>query len=717
MHKEEVKAAKRAAEHELRLKNERIERVAVVESVNRYCRVQADKEIRERHHEERLMVVALLPTREYNARALMWRLLKVATCLVGVGYFGAKLPFMKQIASAGGFAHFMTSGAPCYILAAVLVVWGVRNYSKIELPPDVTEEELLRQIEARALELVKKWELEQKMREQLEKRARHEKHQRAKAHREAKAHAVKIRAVNMMRARGATGSNEELLAQLERKSQDNEMMALMAEAEVKSSNDAAEGVGESASAGSLEPSKDGPQPPTTLEEKPEVDDDDEGGDATAKAEDKARAEAAATREAEEDAKHRARQMRKKRRQQRRAKAREEEKYVDAYRARRKENAKLVAFKEEEQLKLGESKELEMHTWAASRGMDDDGEDGGGADDVESFSLSTSSSRVPPAGAYRRDSMIEIAQKRRRRARERSARLHEDEQPDDDELTFEDPMDDAGSALGAPSHDTGSVVTSVGFESTLSMSGSDDSCDDADDAASLSSLELAEAAEAAEAAPDTTDRIADWQERLRESWRKEIDVLERARADQRKQGAQQSDFGAATADLSTRGRPATRDIERAISRSAASRGEGSASLMSKLGNLGAHASALLAARPWTGSRSGSRPGSRADERRSGSRERPSSKERPGSRGFLARFVGASSRGSSARNSFDARDGDPRAPTNPAAVVPDEEQGDARFVTFTEVGSFDEEAAEEADAFEDGRNGAQVLVVEPYDHDEA
>ena len=43
-----------------------------------------------------LMVVALLPTREYNARALMWRLLKVATCLVGVGYFGAKLPFMKQ---------------------------------------------------------------------------------------------------------------------------------------------------------------------------------------------------------------------------------------------------------------------------------------------------------------------------------------------------------------------------------------------------------------------------------------------------------------------------------------------------------------------------------------------------------------------------------------------------------------------------------------------
>ena len=51
------------------------------------------------------------------------------------------------------------------------------------------------------------------------------------------------------------------------------------------------------------------------------------------------------------------------------------------------------------------------------------------------------------------------------------------------------------------------------------------------------------------------------------------------------------------------------------------------------------------------------------------------------------------------------------------MPDEEQGDARFVTFTEVGSFDEEAAEEADAFEDGRNGAQVLVVEPYDHDEA
>ena len=53
------------------------------------------------------------------------------------------------------------------------------------------------------------------------------------------------------------------------------------------------------------------------------------------------------------------------------------------------------------------------------------------------------------------------------------------------------------------------------------------------------------------------------------------------------------------------------------------------------------------------------------------------------------------------------------------MPDEEQGsDARFVTFTEVGSFDEEVAEEADAappgaFEDGRNGAQVLVVESYD----
>ena len=66
----------------------------------------------------------------------MWRLLKVATCLVGVGYFGAKLPFMKQIAHEGGFFHFVATGGLCYILAALLVVWGVRNYSKIELPPD-----------------------------------------------------------------------------------------------------------------------------------------------------------------------------------------------------------------------------------------------------------------------------------------------------------------------------------------------------------------------------------------------------------------------------------------------------------------------------------------------------------------------------------------------------------------------------------------------------